>query len=63
MLEGAAPSILFHCENQLRFSKEHFLYLMCFKVDIGSVCSNYDFSGKLNKNMNLSKRIPSVLEA
>jgi hypothetical protein len=37
------------------FLKEYFLQLRSFKVDIGDVCSTYDYSAEFKKDMYLSK--------
>jgi hypothetical protein len=40
-------------ENQLCYKHEHIV--LCFKVEIGSVCSKEAFYAKMEKNMYLSK--------
>jgi hypothetical protein len=55
VLEAAASSSLFPCENQLRFGKEYFLQLKCFKVEKVSVCSNKAYSAEMKIPMYLSK--------
>jgi hypothetical protein len=39
MLEAAASSILFPCENRISFGKEYFLKTKVLHVDKGSFCS------------------------
>ena len=62
MLEAAASSIFFPCENWVRFWKEYFLKIIVYKVETSSFGSKYASSAKWKKHVYLSKK-PSVLHA
>jgi hypothetical protein len=40
VLEAAASSTFFPCENRLRISMKYFLQLTCFKGEVGSFATN-----------------------
>jgi hypothetical protein len=56
MLQAAAFSTWFVCENCVSFSKEYFWQIIVFKVEKGSFNSKWAYPAKLKKHMYLSKQ-------